>query len=72
VTPLAASPDVVKVTLALDSDSVRYTQFTLRKHQIGLEGVEAVLTMLHAMAPTIDAPMDMPQQQKQSRVVPLT
>lgn len=72
VTPLAASPDVVKVTLALDSDSVRYTQFTLRKHQIGLEGVEAVLAMLHAMAPMMDTPMDMPQQQKQSRTVPLT
>ena len=72
VTPLAASPDVVKVTLALESESVRYTQFTLRKHQIGLEGVEAVLAMLHAMAPTIDAPMDMPQQQKHSRTVPLT
>lgn len=71
-TPLAASPDVVKVTLALDSESVRYTQLTLRKHQIGLEGVEAVLTMLQSMAPTIDAPMDMPQPRKQSRTVLLT
>lgn len=72
VTPLPASPDVVKVTLALESESVRYTQFTLRKHQIGLEGVEAVLSMLDSMAPTIDVPMDLPQQQKQSRSVPLT
>lgn len=72
VTPLAASPDVVKVTLALDSEKVCYTQFTLRKHQIGLEGVESVLSMLHSMAPTIDVPMDMPEPQKQSRTVPLT
>lgn len=72
VTPLPASPDVVKVTLALESETVRYTQFTLRKHQIGLEGVEAVLALLHAMAPTIDAPMDMPQRQMQSRTVLLT
>lgn len=72
VTPLAASPDVVKVTLALESESVRYTQFTLRKHQIGLEGVEAVLAMLHSMAPTIDAPMDMPPRDTHARTVPLT
>lgn len=72
VTPPPASPDVVKVTLALESETVRYTQFTLRKHQIGLEGVEAVLALLHAMAPTIDAPMDMPQRQMQSRTVLLT
>lgn len=72
VMPLAASPDVVKVTLALDCDSVRYSQFTLRKHQIGLDGVESVLTMLQSMAPTIDAPMDTPEQPKKSRMVPLT
>ena len=35
-------------------ESVRYTQFTVRKHQIGLEGVEAVLTMLQAIAPTLE------------------
>lgn len=57
--PLAASPDVVKVTLALESESVCFSQFTLRKHQIGLEGVDAVLIMLQALAPTMDAPMDM-------------
>lgn len=72
VTPLAANPDVVKVTLSLESESVRYTQFTLRKHQIGLEGVEAVLTMLQALAPIMDMAMDMPQKQKLSRTVPLT
>ena len=71
-TPLEASPDVVKVTLALESESVRYTQFTLRKHQIGLEGVEAVLAMLHSMARTIDAPMDMPPGERHSRTLPLT
>ena len=70
VLPLAASPDVVKVTLALEDVSVRYSQFTLRKHQIGLEGVDAVLTMLHSLAPMIDVPMDMPQQHKRAWTLP--
>lgn len=71
-TPLAASPDVVKVTLVLESEAVRFTQFTVRKHQIGLEGVDAVLTMLQALAPTVDVPMDMPSAQKHARTLPLT
>jgi len=37
---LAASPDVLKITLALDREGVRYTQFTMSKHQIGLDGVQ--------------------------------
>lgn len=70
--PLAASPDVVKVSLALDSESVKLTQFTLRKHQIGLDGVESVLAMLQSLAPVMDEPMDMPRTAKQSKTVPLT
>jgi hypothetical protein len=72
VTPLAASPDVLRITLAWDRESVRYTQFTLRKHQIGLDGVQGVLTMLQSLAPTMDAPMDLPQRHQNARTVPLT
>jgi hypothetical protein len=72
VMPIATNPDVVKITLALECDSVRFTQFTVRKHQIGLEGVEGVLTMLQALAPTMDVPMDMPAAKKQTQTLSLT
>lgn len=58
VVPIAASPDVVKVTLKLDSEEVPLTQFTIRKHQIGLQGLDAVLQMLTAIADPLDTPMD--------------
>lgn len=70
--PLAASPDVVKVTLAFDHEQVPFSQFTLRKHQIGLEGVEAVLGMLQALAPTLDAPMDAPRVTSVAKTLALT
>lgn len=70
--PSAASPDVVKVTLALENDSVPLTQFTIRKHQIGLEGVDGVLTMLHALAPMLDNPMDAPPTKQERRTLDLT
>lgn len=70
--PITASPDVVKVTLALQSESVPVTQFTMRKHQIGLEGVEGVLTMLQSLAPILDVPMDLPARKQQRRVLDLT
>lgn len=59
--PIASTPDVVKITLKLDSEQVPTTQFTIRKHQIGLQGLDAVLAMLTTLAPTIDAPMDLPR-----------
>ncbi len=70
--PNSASPDVVKVTLALDSETVRVTQFTMRKHQIGLEGVGGVLTMLQSLAPTLDMPMDLPERKQERRTLDLT
>lgn len=56
--PLQASPDVVKITLTFDHEEVPRTQFTLRKHQLGLNGMNEVLAMLTALAPSIDQPMD--------------
>lgn len=70
--PLAASPDVVKITLAFEHDKVPHTQFTLRKHQVGLEGVEAVLAMLRDIAPMLDTPMDVPVAARISRTLDLT
>lgn len=70
--PLAASPDVVKLTLAFQDEQVPFTQFTLRKHQVGLEGVESVLAMLKEIAPMMDAPMDMPRREGISRTLSLT
>lgn len=66
--PIAASPDVVKVTLTFDHEEVQFSQFTLRKHQLTLLGVDAVLGMLASLAPRIDEPMDLlPAQPKVRR-----
>lgn len=70
--PLAASPDVVKITLAFDHEKVPYTQFTLRKHQVGLEGLDSVLAMLRHIAPMLDTPMDLPARAAISRTLDLT
>jgi len=72
VAPMAASPDVVKVTLAFDDDFVPVTQFTLRKHQIGLNGVSDVLSILTHLAPMLDVPTDVPQGTPQHKTIDLT
>ena len=58
VSPVASSADVIKVSLRLDSPTVSLTQFTLRKHQIGLRGVDEIMQMLMALAPVMDVPRD--------------
>jgi hypothetical protein len=60
--PLQASSDVVKITLALASEEVPFSQFTLRKHQLGMQGLDEVLAMLNALAPMLDQPMDIPSK----------
>lgn len=62
--PSSSSLDVVKVTLKLRSDAVSLTQFTLRLHQIGMQGLNDVATVLGALAPMLDRPLD---SQKNSR-----
>ncbi|MBX3610753.1 MAG: hypothetical protein KF871_12735 [Hydrogenophaga sp.] len=57
-TPIATSVDVVKVTLYLDSEQVPMTQFALRRHQIGLRGVNEVLQRLMSLAPFMDVERD--------------
>jgi len=56
--PVASSADVIKVSLRLDSPTVGLTQFTLRKHQIGLRGVEDIMQILMDMAPVMDVARD--------------
>lgn len=60
--PVASTPDVVKITLSLDNEEVPLTQLTVRKHQIGLQGLETVLAMLTGLAPSMETPMDMERQ----------
>jgi hypothetical protein len=66
-----SNPDVVKITIALEHETVPFTQFTVRKHQIGLQGLDAVLFMLGSIAPTLDHPMDLPPH-AQEAVLDLT
>jgi len=66
------SMDVVCVSLALDHKEIPYTQFTLRRHQLGPHGVHEVLVMLESIAPMMDKPMDVPQRVPQRVVLDLT
>lgn len=59
VMPSLTVRDVVKVTLKLRSEQVGLTQFTLRLHQIGIQGLGDVLSMLQHIAPMFDVPVDM-------------
>lgn len=60
VTPISSTADVIKVTLRLDSQQVPLTQFTIRKHQIGLRGVDDIMHVLASLAPIMDNAHDRP------------
>ncbi len=64
-TPSERNMDVIKVTLALKSQDVPLTQFLIRQHQIGNQGVQDVLAILHYMAPVMDWAADMTQNQNE-------
>lgn len=55
--PHAQSDDVVLITLRLDS-APPWSQFAVRKHQIGLEGLRNLLMQLQVMAPNLEQPND--------------
>lgn len=59
VMPSLTARDVVKVTLKLRNEQVELTQFTLRLHQIGTQGLSDVMSMLQQIAPMFDVPVDM-------------
>lgn len=62
------SADVVLVTLRLD-DECEWTQFAIRKHQLGNDGLNDVISLLQAMAPNIEHPNDMPPVKKENAVL---
>ena len=59
VMPSLSARDVVKFTLKLNSRQVENTQFILRMHQIGEQGLSDVLTILQQVAPMFDKPLDL-------------
>ena len=72
VMPSLATRDVVKVTLKLRNKQVALTQFTLRLHQIGTQGLSDILSMLQQIAPMFDVPADMRESEyKNTAPVPL-
>ena len=52
VNPSSVDRDVIEVTLQLQDDAAGRTQFQLRRHQVGHQGIATVLAGLHALAPT--------------------
>lgn len=58
VTLQPSTPDVVRVTLHLADDAVPFTQFTMRKHQLGAFGIAEVIEKLASLAEMMDRPMD--------------
>lgn len=62
ILPSRFSRDVVKVTLKLSDKEVVYTQFTLRLHQIGMQGLNEIVAMLSECAQSMDIPLDMNEQ----------
>lgn len=70
--PDPQSMDVVRVSLKLDHKEVPHTQFTLRRHQLGPNGVHEVLVVLESIAPMMDTPLDVPQRMPQRVVLDLT
>lgn len=58
VTPIKTNPDAMQITLSLDSDEVPMTSFLLRLHQIGMQGVHDVITLLSTLAPCSEKPQD--------------
>ena len=55
--PHVTSADVMLITLRLDS-APPWSQFAIRKHHIGMDGLQKVLLQLQALAPNLERPMD--------------
>lgn len=55
--PHAKLADVVVITLRLDSEP-SWTQFVVRNHHIGLEGLRNILLQLQALAPNLEQAKD--------------
>lgn len=63
--------DLVRIALQLDDMRVPHTQFNVRMHQVGMDGLTYILHKLGQIAPMLDQPMDLPQRTERV-VLPLT
>jgi len=63
VSQSVAASDVVKFTLHLADPAVRLTQFTVRMHQIGMQGLNDITIALAGIAPNMETPADMSNDQ---------
>jgi hypothetical protein len=61
------TPDVVKITLSLADENVGLTQFTVRRHQIGLRGLDDILCVLNDIAPCMEQLKDGATPKKPSK-----
>lgn len=61
------TPDVVKITLSLADENVGLTQFTVRRHQIGLRGLDDILCVLNDIAPCMEPLKDGATPKKPSK-----
>lgn len=52
--PGVSTPDIIKITLAFAGEEQHLTQFFLRRHQLGAQGLNDCLTMLQGLAPMLD------------------
>lgn len=68
VAPIMTTPDVVTVTLRLNNDEVPITQFTVLKHQTGLQGLDDVMKTLQFLAPMEDTPVDVTNEKNKEQV----
>jgi len=57
IAPSQNSRDVVYITLSLDHE-IPYVQFMVRLHQIGMQGLNEIVSVLNQSAPCMEKPVD--------------
>jgi len=68
----AGAPDVVRITLKVEDAQVPLTQFTVRMHQVGTDGLTQILSTLCTLAPMLDQPFDVQPARQQPISIDLT
>lgn len=56
--PIASTPDEVAVALTFDHEEVPFSQIIVRKHQVGLDGLDELFVTLEDIAQRMEGPMD--------------
>jgi hypothetical protein len=54
INPFTGDLDAMKITLKLDSEEVKWTQFCVRLHQIGAQGLNTLMGYLQETAPNLE------------------